>query len=200
MGFHIEFQAGDSCMIRTMFSLTKNNDETYTEMLTKPSCEALGGMSPLHMIASGDTTDYLRRRYIKCLLDANHDPGLLSTDGSTALHYAVRSRCTDAIERLLNCDLVRVDAVNHRGETALMIASHNWDVEALLILFKYKPSVDITSKTTGCSCLHFAAMGLDSHAVDLVKSFPISIVYLGFFTATRRDHINSCEGRSIYED
>ena len=121
------------------------------------------------LLAQGATVDIFACAYLGQAAEAekmlNQDPGLAratTRDGKTALHYAAMAGRLDVAEVLLRypCD---VNALDQRGATALMEASHGgpWkpgpDQEIIQLLLDHDAQVDL---------LQAAAMG----RTDLIEA------------------------------
>ena len=96
---------------------------------------------------------------INVLLNANANPDLANTIGNTSLHCAVRAlRCCETLHAIIKHS-ADVDATNKDGETALMIACLEKNVDAINVLLDANANPNFAD-TIGYTCLHCAAKAL----------------------------------------
>jgi len=90
------------------------------------------------------------------LLQNGADPNARDKDGATALMQAAVSGYPEAV-RLLLASKAQVDAVNGRGETALIIAVHNRDSASVRFLLDAGADPDRADNLAGLSARDYAA-------------------------------------------
>ena len=92
------------------------------------------------------------------LFHAGADPNIVDANGNTCLHYAARNHlCTEVLQAIISHG-VDVDATNKGNVAPLMIASENWNKDAIDVLLNAGADPNI-SDANGSSCLHYAAYG-----------------------------------------
>ena len=87
------------------------------------------------------------------LLEKGVDPNIREMDRGPAIVMAVREKSTQSLRELLASPKLKVDALNDRGETALMMASMIGNAETVSLLIEKGAEVD----RDGWSPLHYAA-------------------------------------------
>ncbi|BFI16990.1 hypothetical protein MPTK1_6g02170 [Marchantia polymorpha subsp. ruderalis] len=91
------------------------------------------------------------------LLKYKIDVTLQNGDGHNCLHLAAKNSHFQFLEVILAKDTEGfVNSTTSAGETSLMLAAQNGDVEVAKILLKYNASV-LECNENGWNCLHFAA-------------------------------------------
>ena len=98
---------------------------------------------------------YQQQDSIKMLLEAGSNPNIASTTGCTSLHLAVFSACSKTIIRAIIDRGADVNAANEDKVTALMIAAHKDNIDAINMLLKAGADPNIAD-ANGCTCLSYA--------------------------------------------
>eukprot|EP01125_Pyxidicula_operculata_P014785 TRINITY_DN496_c2_g1_i2.p1 TRINITY_DN496_c2_g1~~TRINITY_DN496_c2_g1_i2.p1 ORF type:complete len:1543 (-),score=345.89 TRINITY_DN496_c2_g1_i2:477-5105(-) len=121
---------------------------------------------------------------INYLIKKGHDANLKNIDLNTALHYVVRNKLSESIEKTLNILLkanADVNSVNRFGDTPLHTAiSRGGGIDVSLYLLKKGASLDIRN-TSGLSALEVAyskkespglIVALETYILQSIEHFP----------------------------
>ena len=92
------------------------------------------------------------------LLDSGADVKLGKPDGNTCLHLAVNGHCSKETTRKIIEQGLNVNASNSKGETALIVACRNAQMESVKVLLEHGANPNI-SDASGCSSLLAAIHG-----------------------------------------
>ena len=92
---------------------------------------------------------------INVVLNAGADPNIADADGDTCLHYAARSDCCTEVFRVIISHGIDVNATNKKHVTALIIACHKGNTDAINILLEAGADPNITD-SKGATCIHHA--------------------------------------------
>ena len=99
---------------------------------------------------------FCRETIAMTLINAGADASLVDCDGKNALHTAAREGLSKVINRLLEDDMVPIDAQDKKLNTALHYASIENDTESCRILLGKNASPDVANEE-GETPLHIAA-------------------------------------------
>ena len=95
---------------------------------------------------------------VRFLLEAGADESIVTPNGNTCLHYAIRGNCTkDTLEKIIEQG-VDANYMNHRGDTALIRAYSTAQTESVNVLLEKGADPNIVN-SSGFSSLHAAAAG-----------------------------------------
>ena len=127
-------------------------------------------LAPAQAASAYDSVDFFRAvevdnaDQIKKMLAQGMDPNLLDTRGQPALIVALQGQSLKVAKVLMDAPGVRIDAVNHAGETPLMMAALKAEVDAATALVAHGAAVN----KEGWSPLHYAATGGSAAIVKLL--------------------------------
>jgi ankyrin repeat protein len=105
------------------------------------------------------------------LLQRGFDPNAHEEGGQTALGLAIREGSEQVIDVLLKEPQLQINAQNHAGETALMLAALKGRLETVRRLLERGAAVD----QAGWNALHYAAAGPEPQIVTLLLTRGASI-------------------------
>lgn len=98
------------------------------------------------------------------LLQRGFDPNTRDETGQTALAMAMQENSLKAADVLLSHSAIEIDALNHAGESALMMAAIKGEVAGARLLLGHGAKVN----QPGWSALHYAASGTEAQIVQLL--------------------------------
>lgn len=101
---------------------------------------------------------------VQDLLNDGVDPNIREASRGPAIIMAVQEKSTKSLRKLLASPTLDIDAVNKRGETALMVAAISGSAETVSLLIAKGASVDLE----GWSPLHYAASNGRNQIVKLL--------------------------------
>ena len=94
---------------------------------------------------------------INVLLNAGADPNIAKVNGDTWLHYAAYGDCSKEVLQVIFSHGVDVNATNGKNETALMIACHKGNTDAVHTLLNAGADLNIPD-CKGAMCIHHAVV------------------------------------------
>ncbi len=131
---------------------------------------SLAALAPVHAAAGYDSVDFFRAvavdnsSSLERMLAQGMDPNALDTRGQPALILALQNESLKTAKVLWEAPGIRIDATNHAGETALMMAALKAEADAAVALVAHGAAVN----KDGWSPLHYAATGGNSAIVKML--------------------------------
>ncbi len=141
---------------RFLKAVRERDGGVVDEITSNPSSIAINareqstGEGALHIVVRGRDLTWLG-----FLLGRGARPDLPSSDGSTPLMLAAQIGWRDGAERLL-ARRANVNAVNNRGETALIFAVQRMDLPMVRLLMAQGANPNQTDSVAGYSALDYA--------------------------------------------
>jgi len=131
---------------------------------------SLAAVSPAQAASGYDSVDFFRAvevdnaANLQKMLAQGLDPNLLDTRGQPALIVALQGQSLKAAKVLWEAPGIKLDVVNHAGETPLMMAALKAEADAAAALVARGAAVN----KDGWSPLHYAATGGSAAIVKLL--------------------------------
>ncbi len=126
--------------------------------------------SPAHAASRYDSVDFFRAVEVdnadslRKMLAQGLDPNLLDTHGQPALIVALQGQSMKVAQVLWEAPGIRIDVVNHAGETPLMMAALRAEADAAAALIARGAAIN----KDGWSPLHYAATGGSAAIVKML--------------------------------
>ena len=145
---------GESCLHAAIYG--KCSSESLQGLIdhgANVNAVNMNGEAPLLLACSAAQTDS-----VKLLLKAKADPNIAYADGDSCLHTAIAADCeTETLQELIESG-ARVNSVNGRGRTALLLGCLYRQTDSIMALLEAGayPAID---DDEGFSCIHAAVDG-----------------------------------------
>jgi ankyrin repeat protein len=126
-------------------------------------CMDTGGFPPINLAASRE-----RWRAVETLIQSGVNINWEESDGSTLLHYAIKSDKENIVRLLLERD-PNIEAQDSDGKTPLIIAATRCCVPIMELLLKANANINTQRNGIGGTALHYAVINADSKEMEAVE-------------------------------
>ena len=122
-----------------------------------------GGFPAINLAASRGSWDIVEK-----LMHFGVNINWRVDDGSTLLHYAIKSDKENIVKLLLERD-PDIEAQDSEGKTALIIAATRCHMPILKLLLKYNANINKQRNDIGGTALHYAVLNASSKEIEAVQ-------------------------------
>lgn len=122
-----------------------------------------GGFPPINLAAARG-----RWRTVETLIEFGANINWEESDGSTLLHYAIKSDEENIVKLLLERNS-NIEAQDSDGKTPLIIAASRCCVPIMGLLLKAKANINTKRNGIGGTALHYAVINADSNEMEAVE-------------------------------